>query len=175
LFRTHGYNACSMRQLAEAVGMEAASLYNHFKGKSSILEAICLDVADICNEHIAITMVSQEKGLEQIETIIRFHVQMMINNFDNYFVLINDWSNLDEPALSHYVNDRKEYSQKIEGIIEKGIVDGEFANINPYVVVLNILSAIRGLEFWHKSRKLIDAKEIEEEMVKHLLYGLMKN
>jgi TetR/AcrR family transcriptional regulator, cholesterol catabolism regulator len=163
-----------MRQLAEAVGMEAASLYNHFKGKSSILEAICLDVADICNEHLAITMSSQETAIEQVETVIRFHVQMMINNFDNYFVLINDWSNLDEPALSHYVNDRKNYSQKIEGIVAKGIEDGEFANINPYIVVLNILSAIRGLEFWHKSRKLLEPKQLEEELVKHLLYGITK-
>lgn len=163
-----------MRHLAESVGMEAASLYNHFKGKSSILESICLEVADICNEHLAITMSSQETAIEQVETIIRFHVQMMINNFDNYFVLINDWGNLDEPSLSHYVNDRRNYSQKIEGIVAKGIADGEFANINPYIVVLNILSAIRGLEFWHKSRKLLEPKEIEEELVKHLLYGIVK-
>jgi TetR/AcrR family transcriptional regulator, cholesterol catabolism regulator len=175
LFRQYGYNACSMRQLAEAVGMEAASLYNHFKGKSAILEAICIDVAETCNEHLAITMSSQEKAIEQLETIIRFHVQMMINNFDNYFVLINDWSNLDEPALSHYVNDRKAYSQKIESIVAMGTETGELLNVSPYVVVLNIISAIRGLEFWHKSRKLIDARTIENEMVKHLLYGIVKS
>ena len=154
--------------------MEAASLYNHFKGKSSILESICLEVADICNEHLAITMSSQETALEQVETIIRFHVQMMINNFDNYSVLVNDWSNLDEPSLSHYVNDRRNYSQKIEGIVAKGIADGEFANVNPYIAVLIILSSIRGLEFWHKSRKLLEAKLLEDELVKHLLHGLVK-
>jgi TetR/AcrR family transcriptional regulator, cholesterol catabolism regulator len=163
-----------MRQLAEAVGMEAASLYNHFKGKSSILEAICFDVADICNEHLRITKSSQEKAADRLETIIRFHVQMMINNFDNYFVLISDWINLDHPALENYVNDRKQYAQEIEAIIAKGVEDEEFIPVNPYIIVLNILSSVRGLEFWHRSRKLVDGPTVENEMVKHLLFGILK-
>ena len=40
LFRTKGFNAASMRELAEAVGVEAPSLYNHIGSKSELLQAI---------------------------------------------------------------------------------------------------------------------------------------
>jgi AcrR family transcriptional regulator len=40
LFATHGYAGASMRQIAAAVGMQAASLYNHFDGKAAILSAL---------------------------------------------------------------------------------------------------------------------------------------
>ena len=45
LFKTKGFNAASMRELAEAVGVEAPSLYNHIGSKSELLQAICFKVA----------------------------------------------------------------------------------------------------------------------------------
>lgn len=40
LFSAKGYNGTSMRTLAKEVGIKESSLYNHFPGKDSILEAI---------------------------------------------------------------------------------------------------------------------------------------
>jgi hypothetical protein len=38
--------------------------------------------------------------------------------------------------------------------------------------VLTILSAVRGLEFWHRSRKKYSPQQIEDHMVIHLIAGL---
>ena len=40
LFLEHGYEAASLRRIADAVGMQAASIYHHFGSKEDLLEAI---------------------------------------------------------------------------------------------------------------------------------------
>ena len=40
LFSTYGYDSVSVGQIAEAVGIRAPSLYNHYPGKQAIFDAI---------------------------------------------------------------------------------------------------------------------------------------
>jgi len=62
----------------------------------------------------------------------------------------------------------------MESIIQDGIDNKEMKPVIPYVIVLTILSSVRGLEFWHRSRQRITPAEMEENMVNHLLYGLKR-
>ena len=52
LFRKNGFNATSMRDLAENVGVEAASLYNHINSKAELLQEICFKIANKFTEHM---------------------------------------------------------------------------------------------------------------------------
>jgi AcrR family transcriptional regulator len=173
LFRTKGYNATSMRDIADAVGVEAASLYNHIKSKNDLLQIIVFQIANICNEHLGYTNNTNDPKA-QIESLIRFHVKLMLNNYNYYYVMTHDWKNLDEPDLTNFVLQRRHYVQSLEIIVEKGIVQGVFKNITPYIAVLNILSAVMGLEFWHLSNKKHSQEIMEENIVLHLLSGLLK-
>jgi AcrR family transcriptional regulator len=174
LFRHKGYTATSMRDIADAVGIEAASLYNHIKSKGDLLQTIVFKIANICNEHLE--YVNQGKNPStQIESIIRFHVKLMLNYYNSYFVMTHEWKNLPEPNLTEFVLQRRAYVQNLENIVKSGIEQGLFKPISPYIAVLNILSAVMGLEFWHMStKKKLTEDEIEENIVLHLLSGLLK-
>lgn len=43
LFMEQGYHATSMRQIADQVGLALGGIYNHFKSKEDIFEAIIID------------------------------------------------------------------------------------------------------------------------------------
>jgi len=174
MFREKGFSATSMRDLAEAVGIEAASLYNHIQSKSEILQEIVTRIGNDCKTHLESLEDSNLTSLKKIESLIRFHVQMMLNRFDDYYVMINEWIHLSEPYLTEFTTQRRAYVQKMEGIIGRGIRNKEMRPVMPYVAMLSILSSVRGLEFWHRSNKKISPDYLEENMVNFLINGLKK-
>lgn len=174
LFKTKGYASTSMRELAEVVGVEAPSLYNHIGSKSELLQAICAKVAGVFTNYLDSIEGAAGTHIQSLENIIRFHIRMMLNNFDEVYVANHEWKHLKEPHLSNFLNQRRIYEKRLIDIIEHGILTDEFKNRNPYVSVLTILSAVRGLEFWQQHKKNISSRVLEDDMVNHLLNGIIK-
>jgi len=174
LFIKKGFVSASMRELAEAVGVEAPSLYNHIGSKSELLQAICFKIANAFTSYLENTEKAATNAKTGIENIIRFHIRMMLNNFDEVYVANHEWKHLKEPYLSNFLIQRRGYEKRLIALMEAGTRSGEFKNINPYVAVLTILSAVRGLEFWQQHKKNISSQVLEDDMVNHLLKGIIK-
>ena len=121
MFRQRGFSATSMRDLAEAVGIEAASLYNHIRSKQEILEAICFEMANLFNEHMDQVEASSANTIAKIEKILRFHIQQMIDNYEQVFVADREWRHLEEPYLSNFQTQRRTYRKRFAALIEQGI------------------------------------------------------
>ena len=172
MFKDKGFAASSMRDLAETVGIEAASLYNHIKSKSEILQEIIFHAASECNLQLDEVDAEGKSSLKKIEEIIRFHVRMMLTRFEEYHVMTHEWIHLSEPHLTNFINLRRNYVQRLEEIVDQGIRNKEMKPVVPYVAVLTILSAVRGLEFWHRSQKKYSPQQMEDNMVTHLITGL---
>jgi AcrR family transcriptional regulator len=174
LFREKGYSATSMRDLAEHVGVEAASLYNHIKSKAEILQEICFKTANQFMNHITEVEVSDQKSLAKIEAILRFHIRQIITQYEEVYVMDREWKHLTDPYLSNMQSQRRSYRQRIATIIEDGIRKGEIKNIDAPTAVLIMLHAVSGIESWHRSVKRISGEMLEDNMVMILVEGLRK-
>ena len=174
LFRLKGFSAASMREIADSMGVEAPSLYNHIGSKSEILQAICFSIAEQFTSQLEKTEQESVTGFLRIETVIRFHIRMMLEHYDEVFVANHEWKHLKEPYLGNFLNQRRQYEKRLATWIETGIRKKEFRVLNPYVAVLTVLSALRGLEFWLRHKRNISAVELENDMVDLLLHGLIK-
>jgi AcrR family transcriptional regulator len=172
LFRKKGFPATSMRDIAEAIGVEAPSLYNHIHSKNEILKDICFRIAGLFTGYLREIELNSEPYLSKIEHLIRFHILMMVDEYESVYISDHEWKHLPEPYLADFKNQRRNYRSRIAAILQKGIDRKEITIINPNVGVLIILSAINGIEGWQKSSKKIDAKLLEENMVKILIEGL---
>ena len=174
LFREKGYSATSMRDLAEHVGVEAASLYNHIKSKAEILQEICFKTANLFMNHITEVELSDQKSLAKVEAILRFHIRQIISHYEEVYVMDREWKHLTDPYLSNMQSQRRSYRQRIAALIEEGIRKGEIKNIDAPTAVLIMLHAVSGIESWHRSIKRISAEQLEDNMVMILVEGLKK-
>jgi AcrR family transcriptional regulator len=174
LFKSKGFSSASMRELAEAVGVEAPSLYNHIGSKSELLQGICFKVANTFTLYLDNIEGIPTDYVSRLEQIIRFHIRMMLDHFDEVYVANHEWKHLREPYLSNFLIQRRSYEKRLISLIEGGIAAKEFKSTNPHVAVLTILSAVRGLEFWQQHRKSISNQVLADDMVTHLLKGITK-
>lgn len=175
MFREKGFAATSMRDLAETVGIEAASLYNHIRSKNEMLESICFDVANRFTIFMDELESSNQSSIKKIETLIRFHIKQLINGFEEVIVSDREWKHLDEPFRSNFHNQRRSYRKRFAAIIEDGMGKSEIKKIDAPTAVIIMLHAVNGIESWHRSNARISAEELEDNMVMILIDGLRKH
>lgn len=172
LFRKNGFNATSMRDLAENVGVEAASLYNHINSKAELLQEICFKIANKFTGHMDEVVASDQTAIAKIEAILRFHIRQMIHNFEEVYVSDREWKHLTDPYLSNFKSQRRTHRQRIASIIEEGIKKEEIKKIDAPTAVLILLHAVSGIESWHRSRQKISGELLEQNMILILIEGL---
>ena len=174
LFKEKGFKAASMREIADVVGVEAASLYNHIKSKNELLNIICFDVANRYTQKMEEVESSKLSSLAKIEKLLRFHIDGMINHFEEVYVSDREWKHLDNPYLSNMQNQRRTYRKRFAAIIEEGVKKKEIKKIDVATSVLIMLHAIGGIESWHRSTQKITGAALEENMISFLIDGLKK-
>lgn len=172
LFHQKGFNATSMRDLAEQVGVEAASLYNHIQSKSEILQEICFQVANEFSTHFQEIEQQEASHIEKVERVLRFHIRQMVENYTYVNVADREWRHLPDPYLSNYQHQRRVYRKRFAALIEAGIEAGEIREVDAPTAVLIMLHAVSGIESWHRSRQKISAADLEKNMVLLLIQGM---
>lgn len=175
LFKERGYNAVSMRDIAHAMDIKAASLYNHISGKQEILSTLVLEVAEeFTSEMLKIVSISLAP-LKQIEKIIEMHIDVTVSYSDNIAALNNDWMHLEGEALKRVIKMREDYEENFRSIIKKGISDGNIKPQHPEVILFSILSTLRTLYLWNEKRGKMDVNLLKKDMVAVLLKGIVPN
>lgn len=78
LFSVQGFEATSVSQIADAVGIRKASLYSHFENKQAILDALVKDVLAQYGEHSIFAQTNWEKDADRLPMTPDAAVQMVL-------------------------------------------------------------------------------------------------
>lgn len=174
MFRERGYAATSMRDLATAVGIEAASLYNHIKSKEELLKEICFDCADEFFTAINSVKNTPFAADERLRFAIKEHIKVVTNNLDGSAVFLHEWRFLTEPYFSEFKAKRKYYRLQFQQLIEQGIEQGNFKAVDAKVYSLSILSALNWIYDWYKPEGELSPEALAAQFSYLILEGLKK-
>ena len=172
LFKEKGYNAVSMRDIAQAMGIKAASLYNHIQGKQEILSTLILAVAKEFTLSMDNLMESRLRPIEKITNVIESHIAITVNYPEGLAALNNDWMHLENEDLRDFIMMREGYEENFRKIIKEGIENGEIKGNHPEVILFSILSTLRSLYVWYQKRGKLDVNVLKKDMVAVLLNGI---
>src|ERR1700712_2957515 len=121
LFRRKGFRASSVRELAESLGIEAPSLYNHIGSKGELLQHICFAVAADFTLNMQQVLSAKQNAAEKTAALIRFHIQKMYTDFDKVYVSDNEWQQLQKKQADDFLAQRRAYENSLTEIIQQGV------------------------------------------------------
>lgn len=172
LFKEKGFGGATMRDLAERVGIEAASMYNHIRSKDEILEEICFGIGRKYDEQLNEIEAKNISYPEKIEAIIAFHIQMIIEDGNAVSVLNNDWKFLNSEKMVAFKSMRNEYEKHLAEIIRVGMEKGAFKKVNVSVALFTILSSLRWVELWYKPSRGVTKEDLAKDISAILMNGV---
>lgn len=173
LFKEKGYSAVTMRDIAKAMGIKAASLYNHISSKQEILTHIIISLAEEFTEGMELIRSSEESSIEMLNSIVRLHVNITSNNAYGMASLNNDWMHLKD-ELDYYLKLRLDYEDDFRQIIEEGIKQNELKNANSEVMLFSVLSTLRSLYIWIPNKDDLNTSNLAADLSRVLLTGIIK-
>ena len=183
LFRRKGYRATSMQDIADAMDMKAASLYNHIKSKQEILCELSLNMAYLFTDGMNDINQSSLSAIDKIKKIIGLHVKLTAEHTDAIALVTSEWVHLEKETVKGlevkpyfaYLELREKYEIDFKSILKKCIEEEYFEDVNVEIAMFSILSSLHWLYSWYnKNANTISIVELENQMIKCLVEGLLK-
>jgi len=174
LFREKGYHATSMRDIAEAVGINKGSLYSYIRSKEDLLipffeRAMGLLLVEIeaisCDDSLAPT--------ERLKRAIKAHILNVAENLDILTVYLSEWRQLTADSLSTVRGQRGRYAALFLAIIEDGQKRGEFRAIDARITTLGMIGMCNYLFRWYRNDGRLAPEQIADVLTDLLLRGVL--
>lgn len=160
-----GYAAVSMRMIAEAVGVNVGSLYNHFANKQQILVRLMSDhMADLLEAWNAVD-VAGLNAAEKLDSFVRFHISYNLPRSDAVFISFMELRSLAPDNHAKIEKLRSEYEYVVRDVIKEGQEQGLFKIEDAHVAAMSVLGSVIGVNTWYREKGRLTISKIEDHYV----------
>lgn len=160
LFDKFGYPGTRMADIAEALGIQAPSLYNHVQSKQALLRAVMISTMETLIADHKTALASTSDPAEQLRRAMDAHVRYHTRFPREAHVGNREIMSLDEPDRSHVLELRREYAHSWQQMIERGVEQGVFDTPSPRLASYAILEMGIGVSVWFRPDGELSENEV---------------
>jgi len=174
LFSERGYEATSVRDIAEALDIKPGSLYAHIETKEDLLWDILQAAADRFFAAVRPILGSDLVFAEKFKRVIKAHVEVITDSARSAAIFLNEWRHLSEPRRGEFTARRDEYERLIRDLVADGIRQGELGDVDEKFATMLILSSMNWVYQWYRLDGPMTPEEIARKLTEMLLNGLRR-
>jgi AcrR family transcriptional regulator len=170
LFAERGYHGTSMGDIADALGVQKASLYSLTESKQQLLSDAVRAGAEAF--HAALDAVDDgAHAVERIRQALRGHLRVVAEQLDAATVFIREWRYLEGDTREEFVAERRRYEERWRDLFREGVERGELrVDLRPSDAALVVLSAANWAYTW--LREDADTDALADRFVAILVDGI---
>ncbi len=165
LFRVKGYEATSMSDIADEVGITKAGLYYFVESKEHLLYLITDYGLDLLDETVVQPLSGVDDPRELLEKLIERHVHMLLTRPREVTIILHERTALTGVYREKIQQRKKEYIDWVRQLLVRLQKQGEARkDVDATAATFFLLGALNWVYQWYKA----DGKLSEEQLAREL-------
>ncbi len=193
MLQRNGYEAATMKDIAAAVHLTAASLYHHFRNKDSLLLAVLEAGLEAVIQQIEPIAASDAPSDEKLRAMVCTHVIGLTEHTSIGAAMVFEiraLMNVKAPGKGSSAEDKEAYQSFIDrrsaffkrrdyfeeqfrSVVREGVERGTFRPVDVPIFVKTLLGAHNWVGVWYKPDGRLSGAEIAEMIAETMLRGVL--
>lgn len=163
LFNQKGYERTTVRDLANAAGIQSGSLFHHFKTKEDILKSVMVDTIIFNTHRMKQEMAKATSAIDRLRALIRCELESIIGETGEAMsVLVYEWRSLSAENQALVLKLRDEYEALWLSAIKELKQDGQVLG-DPFVLRRFLTGALSWTKTWYKPKGGMSLDELADQ------------
>lgn len=173
IFRRKGYHAASMQDIADAVGLQKASLYHHFTSKQDILLEILDQALDLLIHDMQAIVESDASPEIKLRQAMASYIDRVTHQADLAAVLQMEHRSLEPRKRARHIARRDRYDALWRSLIRQGVEAGVFRHLDQTIVTFALLGIQNWMITWYRPDGRLKPEQIADLFADLILNGLL--
>jgi AcrR family transcriptional regulator len=145
-----GYEATSMNDIADAVGLTKAGMYHYIRGKEHLLFEIMSFAMDMVDQYVIAPAQDIPDAERRLRTVIELHSKRILEMGGDVTILLEEMWAL-TPTHRRTIQGRKRtYFEIVRKTIEQLALEGKLRDVDPTVATFSLFGMINWLSRWYR-------------------------
>jgi AcrR family transcriptional regulator len=150
LFWKNGYAATSTRELAEAIGIQKASLFHHIGSKERLLFELCADSLEKMDAGVRQAIEEEDDPVARIRRMVVAHVTFLLEDRDKHAIMLTELRSLSPVRQRRILELRSNYEHLVRDTIAGAQRAGGLReDISAQELSLGLFNLLNWTIFWY--------------------------
>lgn len=170
-----GYDATSVSDIADALGITKAGLYHYIKGKTELLYDIMRYGLEELNHEVLIPAAAIEDPVERLRFVINTHSRIVTRGDGAVTILVDEARAL-TPAQNRRVTlMKRKYVDVLRSTLDELRQQGKLHDVDITVAAFSIIGSINWLSRWYNPEGKLSADQIAQQITEMAFRGVVKD
>jgi AcrR family transcriptional regulator len=169
-----GYDATSVNDIANALGMTKAGLYHYIHGKKELL----FDIMNYGMEQLDEEVVRPARAIPDAATRLRFmlasHARLVTRGQGAVTILVDEITALSPAQHRKITRHKRAYFDFLRDTLEELKAEGKLLDVNTTAAAFTLLGMVLWPSRWFRQDGALTSEQVAEEIVKIAFQGLLR-
>lgn len=150
LIHEHGFEGMNLRMLADAIGVQPGSFYNHIRNKQELLFMLLSGTMEELLRELEAALDEADDPVDALQRFVTFHIQFHADRKAEVFIGNAELRSLTPVNLKKIVAMRSAYEERLIAILVEGKARRLFTVADPKIAAYALIAMLTGVCTWYR-------------------------